>query len=650
MDTVQKANSGHPGLPLGMAPAAYLLFQRIMRFNPRDPHWPDRDRFVLSAGHGSALLYVMLHLSRVRRLARGPEGLPPVGLDHAGPPRARHGPRHAGRRGHDRPARPGLRQRRRHGDGRALPARALRQRRSRTTTSSRSSPTATSWRASPRRPPRSPGTCASGGSSTSTTTTTSRSTGRRRSRFKEDVDEALRGLRLACRGGRGRQRPRRARAGDRPRDAGRGAPVARARALDHRLPVAEQAGHERRPRRAARRGRGAPHEGGDGPRSGRALRRAGRRRRAPRARSRAARRCRPSGSSACAPGATRTRRGPRSGIAAWAGKPLPGIDAALPPQWSKDGLATRVAGKEAMAAFAPFVPTMVGGAADLSSSTNTLFPGGESEHYTAHAGRAQRLLRRPRARDGRRRQRPRRPRRDRAALRLDLPAVRRTTCAARSASSALMGLSVTWVYTHDSVGLGEDGPTHQPVEHLAALRAIPQLTVIRPGDPDETAEAWRVTIEQLDGPVAMALSRQGTTVLGRGANGVASAAGLARGAYVLRDAENARASVIGTGTEVGVAVGRRRPAQRRRHPDAGRLDARAGSCSRPRTRPTRRPRSRPSCRRSPSRRGSRWAGSAGSTRSSRSTASALRRPGGQVLEKLGITPEAVVDRVKTLLG
>ena len=63
MDTVQEANSGHPGLPLGMAPAAYLLFQRIMAFNPRDPAWPDRDRFILSAGHGSALLYVMLHLS-----------------------------------------------------------------------------------------------------------------------------------------------------------------------------------------------------------------------------------------------------------------------------------------------------------------------------------------------------------------------------------------------------------------------------------------------------------------------------------------------------------------------------------------------------------------------------------------------------------
>ena len=67
MDAVQKANSGHPGLPMGMAPAAYLLFQRVMRHNPADPHWPDRDRFVLSAGHGSVLLYVILHLSRLRR-------------------------------------------------------------------------------------------------------------------------------------------------------------------------------------------------------------------------------------------------------------------------------------------------------------------------------------------------------------------------------------------------------------------------------------------------------------------------------------------------------------------------------------------------------------------------------------------------------
>ncbi len=74
--------------------------------------------------------------------------------------------------------------------------------------------------------------------------------------------------------------------------------------------------------------------------------------------------------------------------------------------------------------------------------------------------------------------------------------------------SALMGLPVVWVWTHDSVGLGEDGPTHQPVEHYAALRAIPRLWVIRPGDANETAAAWRVALEREDGPVALLLSRQ----------------------------------------------------------------------------------------------------------------------------------------------
>ena len=95
---------------------------------PADPEWPDRDRFVLSAGHGSMLLYSALHLVRLRPVARRAQALPPVGIAHPGPPGARPRPRDAGRRGHDRPARAGLRQRRRHGDRRALPARALRRR------------------------------------------------------------------------------------------------------------------------------------------------------------------------------------------------------------------------------------------------------------------------------------------------------------------------------------------------------------------------------------------------------------------------------------------------------------------------------------------------------------------------------------------
>ena len=113
----QKANSGHPGTAMALAPLAHVLFTRIMRYDAADPEWPDRDRFVLSAGHASILLYSMLYLTGYGLEPRRPQALPPVGLAHARPPRV--GP-HRRRRGHHRPARPGLRQRRRHGHGRAL--------------------------------------------------------------------------------------------------------------------------------------------------------------------------------------------------------------------------------------------------------------------------------------------------------------------------------------------------------------------------------------------------------------------------------------------------------------------------------------------------------------------------------------------------
>ncbi|MEA2141671.1 MAG: transketolase, partial [Solirubrobacteraceae bacterium] len=118
--------------------------------------------------------------------------------------------------------------------------------------------------------------------------------------------------------------------------------------------------------------------------------------------------------------------------------------------------------------------------------------------------------------------------------------------------SALTGLPCTWVFTHDSVALGEDGPTHQPVEHLAALRAIPGLVVLRPGDAHETAEAWRVIIEDLEGPAALVLSRQDLPVLDREQYG--SAAGVAKGAYVVEDADDPEAIIIATGSEVWVAL------------------------------------------------------------------------------------------------
>jgi transketolase len=113
-----------------------------------------------------------------------------------------------------------------------------------------------------------------------------------------------------------------------------------------------------------------------------------------------------------------------------------------------------------------------------------------------------------------------------------------------------MDLPVAWVYTHDSVGLGEDGPTHQPVEHFAALRAIPGLTFIRPGDANETAAAWRTILEDIDGPVAMALSRQDLPIYPE-----VDPDGVARGAYVLRDVDDPAVVIVGTGSELSVAVG-----------------------------------------------------------------------------------------------
>ena len=121
--------------------------------------------------------------------------------------------------------------------------------------------------------------------------------------------------------------------------------------------------------------------------------------------------------------------------------------------------------------------------------------------------------------------------------------------------AALMGLKVITVFTHDSIGLGEDGPTHQPVEQLAALRAIPGLTLIRPCDANETSEAWRVALEQTNGPVAICLTRQNVPTLDR--EEVASAQGLRRGAYILKDfhvRQEPDIILMSSGSEVHIAL------------------------------------------------------------------------------------------------
>jgi transketolase len=118
--------------------------------------------------------------------------------------------------------------------------------------------------------------------------------------------------------------------------------------------------------------------------------------------------------------------------------------------------------------------------------------------------------------------------------------------------AALSKYPTIFVFTHDSIGLGEDGPTHQPVEHIASLRAMPNLIMFRPADANETAQVWKYALEYTGGPVAMALTRQGLTVLDQSKYG--SAENTAKGAYVLIKEENPDVLLLGTGSEVHLAI------------------------------------------------------------------------------------------------
>jgi transketolase len=121
--------------------------------------------------------------------------------------------------------------------------------------------------------------------------------------------------------------------------------------------------------------------------------------------------------------------------------------------------------------------------------------------------------------------------------------------------AAVMQLPVTYVWTHDSIGLGEDGPTHQPIEHLASLRAIPGLDVVRPGDANETAACWQAVLENSDRPAGLILTRQNIPVYPRGQDGYSDTSNVHRGAYVLLDTEGVPDVIlVGTGSELQLAV------------------------------------------------------------------------------------------------
>jgi transketolase len=218
------------------------------------------------------------------------------------------------------------------------------------------------------------------------------------------------------------------------------------------------------------------------------------------------------------------------------------INGELPDGWDKNidlfppdakGVATRVASGTVLNAIAPGVANLIGGSADLAPSTKTLINGESDFQAAQYEGRNMRFGVREHAMgsilNGMSLHGGLIPYGATFLVFSDYmrPAIR---------LAALTDLNIIYVFTHDSIGLGEDGPTHQPIEQLAALRAIPNLTVIRPCDANETAEAWRFAIQNKKGPVALVLTRQNTPTLDREI--FAAADGLQRGAYILSDAKD----------------------------------------------------------------------------------------------------------------
>jgi len=227
-------------------------------------------------------------------------------------------------------------------------------------------------------------------------------------------------------------------------------------------------------------------------------------------------------------------------------------------------MATRVASGEVINALAPALPMLIGGSADLGVSNNTDIKEGGSFQPDAYDGRIFHFGVREHAMGA-----------TMTGISLNgglipyggtfltfsdymKPAIR---------LAALSEVQVIYVFTHDSVGLGEDGPTHQPVEHLAGLRAIPHLYVIRPADPHETREAWRIAIERRHAPTALILTRQKVPVIDQKL--YHPAAGARRGAYILAEASDANGQkatpqliLIATGSEVALALGARERLQR----------------------------------------------------------------------------------------
>jgi transketolase len=557
VDAVQKAKSGHPGTPMGLAPVSYLLWTKYLRYNPANPDWTGRDRFVLSCGHASMLLYSLLHLTGFDVTLDDLQEFRQWGSRTPGHPEAGHTP------GVEVTTGP-LGQGFGNAVGMAMASRMLAQR------FNRPGHEIVSHRIV--------ALCSDGDMMEGVASEAASLAGFHRLgnlvafyddnritiegptdlAFREDVGGRFRaygwnvlnvadgntdlaGMEAAIEAAfRERERPTLVIVRT---SIGYGSPNKQDTAGAHGAPLGEAEvaltkGHLGWPatpaflvpddvlahfREALARGEKA-------------------------------------------------EKGWRMKLAAYAAA-FPALSLEwerrmwgdLPEGWAEGiptfspetgAMATRSASHKVLNAIAAKVPELAGGSADLAPSTETIIkdggeflpdaePGGRNVHFGVREHGMGTIL------NGIARHGGVIPYGATFLIFSDYmrPSIR---------LAALMGCRVVYAFTHDSIGLGEDGPTHQPVEHLASLRAMPNLHVVRPADANETAAAWRMALERPAGPTALVLSRQKLPVLPP--SSVFRDDGVFRGAYVLEDAGDGRPDVllIASGSEVSVAVAARK--------------------------------------------------------------------------------------------
>ncbi len=566
MDAVQKANSGHPGTPMALAPVGYTLWKDFLRYHPEQPDWPNRDRFVLSVGHASMLLYSLLHLAGVREIdADGrPSGKPAVSLDDIKQFRQLDSktpghPEYRMTTGVETTTGP-LGQGCANSVGMAMAQRWLAQR------FNRDGATLFDYRVY--------ALCGDGdmmeGVSSEAASlaghlqlanlcwiydnNTISIEGHTDLAFSDDVAMRFRGYgwnTLHVHDANDTAALARAMRQFQTTSSGPtlivvdsvigyGAPHKHNTAAAHGEPLGIDE------IRLTKKAYGWPEDAEFlVPEQAReVLREAMIARAAP--------------SFAAWQQALETLRRAEPVLAdelqrMRAGQ-MPAHWADALPQFDADakGIASREAGGKVLNAFAQKIPWLLGGSADLAPSTKTKlsFDGAGSYSARDYGGRNLHFGVREHAMGA-------------IANGMALSYLRPYTSTFLVFSdymkpplrlAAIMELPVVFVFTHDSIGVGEDGPTHQPIEQLAQLRGIPGLITLRPGDANETAEAWKIALAQTRHPSCIVLSRQPLPTLDR--SRYASAEGAARGGYVLADADGGKPEVIliGTGSELSLCV------------------------------------------------------------------------------------------------